>query len=112
LLDYFELPDCFFIVMERMGDHPSNGKDLFNFISEHNTMSETLAKHVFKQLLDTVEQVHEAGVVHRDIKDENILIDTRTYKIKLIDFGSSAKLHNYNYTEYNGELLSAVFYLS
>jgi serine/threonine protein kinase len=104
--DYFELPDCYMIVMERVGDPACNfayTKDLFDFISDHRRMSDVLAKHVFRQLVDALVQVDEAGVVHRDIKDENILIDTRTFQIKLIDFGSGAKLHNYTYSDYNGK---------
>ena len=50
-------------------------------------MSEHLVRNLFMQLVDTVSECHEKGVVHRDIKDENILIDINTFKIKLIDFG-------------------------
>lgn len=101
LIDYFELPDCYMIIMERMSS--SSCKDLFDFISDSGPIKEDLAKYIFLQIVQTVCQVHAAGVVHRDIKDENILIDTRTYKVKLIDFGSGAKMHNDVFTDFDGE---------
>jgi len=101
LIDYFELPDCFMIIMERIGT-PGTCKDLFDFISDSGAIKEDLARFIFQQIVSTIVQVHEAGVVHRDIKDENILIDTRTYKVKLIDFGSGAKLHNEIYSDFDG----------
>ena len=104
LIDYFELPDCFMIVMERIGA-PGTCKDLFDFISDFGAIKEDLARVIFKQIVTTVIQVHKVGVVHRDIKDENILIDTRTYKVKLIDFGSGAKLHNEIYSDFDGTFL-------
>jgi len=83
LLDYFDMGDSFYIVMERF-----NSKDLFDYISEQGPLPENVARDLFKQLVDTVSDCHHRGVVHRDIKDENILIDLKTKKIKLIDFGS------------------------
>ena len=105
LIDYFELPDCFMIVMERMCTTSTGSdscKDLYDFISDSGPIKEDLAKFIFQQIVTTVGQVHEAGVIHRDIKDENILIDTRTYKVKLIDFGCGAKMHNKVYTNFAG----------
>jgi len=97
LLDYFDTPDCFYVVMERF-----NSKDLFDFISEQGPLPEDLAKDLFMQLVDTVSECHEKGVVHRDIKDENILIDINTFKIKLIDFGSGAPLEKGLYHKFKG----------
>merc|ERR1712200_70264 len=97
LLDYFDTSDSFYVVMKRF-----NSKDLFDFITEQGPLPEHLARDLFMQLVDTVSECHEKGVVHRDIKDENILIDINTFKIKLIDFGSGCFLEDRVYREFQG----------
>merc|ERR1711953_482309 len=97
LLDYYEMNHCYFIVMERF-----QCKDLFDFISEQGPLPETLAKELFKQILDTITTVHKRGIVHRDIKDENILIDPKTFKTKIIDFGSGDYIEDKVYTRFQG----------
>ena len=97
LLDYYEMNHCYFIVMERF-----QCKDLFDFISEQGPLPESLAKDLFKQILDTITTVHKRGIVHRDIKDENILIDPKTFKTKIIDFGSGDYIEDKVYTRFQG----------
>jgi serine/threonine protein kinase len=96
-IDYFDMQHCFYIVMERL-----HCQDLFDFISEQGPLPEALAKDIFRQLVATVAACHQKGVVHRDIKDENILIDLNTFKIKLIDFGSGTFLEDRVYREFQG----------
>ena len=75
-------------------------------IYQCTTKIELLGKGEFVfmlQVVQTVQECHSAGVIHRDIKDENILIDVRTNKTKLIDFGSGARLHEDTYTDFEGE---------
>ena len=96
-IDYFDMQTCFYIVMERF-----NSKDLFDFISEQGALPEALAKDIFKQLVTTLVSCHQKSIVHRDIKDENILIDVNTFKIKLIDFGSGCFLEDRVYREFQG----------
>ena len=44
---------------------------------------------IFFQVALTVAKCHQKGVCHCDIKVENILINRKTLKVKLIDFGSA-----------------------
>ncbi|KAJ8696204.1 hypothetical protein PTI98_006090 [Pleurotus ostreatus] len=64
--------------------------DLFECIeqSEHKRLSQEQARYVFKQIVEAVYYLHVQGVSHRDLKDENVVID-RNFKAKLIDFGSA-----------------------
>ncbi|KAL1918926.1 uncharacterized protein VTP21DRAFT_2307 [Calcarisporiella thermophila] len=62
--------------------------DLFECIEHHRKFSEDQARHIFRQVVDAVHHLSRLGVCHRDIKDENIVIDDH-YRVKLIDFGSA-----------------------
>lgn len=112
LIEYFELPDCWMLILERMltstkgNDNIqttcTNVKDLFDFISDNGPLSEDLARHIFKQVVNTIKDIHASGVIHRDIKDENILIDCASKRVKIIDFGSGAPLVEDIYTDFDG----------
>ncbi|CAO3682185.1 unnamed protein product [Rhizopus stolonifer] len=65
--------------------------DLFECIERHNYFKEPLAKMIFKQIASCIAYLDVLGICHRDIKDENIVIDDQ-YQVKLIDFGAAVIL--------------------
>ena len=86
LHDVFESRHHFYILME-----PAMGGQLLEKILIVRRLSEDEAACVFQQLLHAVAYLHAQGIVHRDIKCENVLYSEPgfTGRIKLIDFGLS-----------------------
>ncbi|KAI8881883.1 Pkinase-domain-containing protein [Backusella circina FSU 941] len=79
--------------------------DLFECIEQHRHFEEKMAKKIFRQIVECVAYLDNIGICHRDIKDENIVID-QDYKVKLIDFGSAVSLHRQNklFTRFYGTI--------
>jgi serine/threonine protein kinase len=98
LVDFFEQPDSFIVVMER----PESYKDLFDYITESGSLGEDEARRFMRQIVETTAALHDAGIVHRDIKDENVLVDTVTGAARLIDFGSGTFYRDDVYTDFEG----------
>ncbi|XP_075450012.1 hormonally up-regulated neu tumor-associated kinase isoform X3 [Ascaphus truei] len=83
LLDILETENSYYLVMELC-----SGGNLMHKIYEKKRLEEYETRKYIRQLILAVEHLHRAGVVHRDLKIENLLLDENN-NIKLIDFGLS-----------------------
>ena len=87
LYDVIENEEKIYIIMEYCA-----GSDLFAYIEERNfKLPEKHAAQIIRKLSSAVYYLHSFGIIHRDVKPENILMTDKTEyaDIRLLDFGLS-----------------------
>jgi serine/threonine protein kinase len=89
----FEDADAFYLVMELC-----HGGRLLDEVAREGTLSERRAANVIKELMAVLKYCHEMGVVHRDVKPENVLL-TKAGRLKLADFGLAVRVADGKYLE-------------
>jgi serine/threonine protein kinase len=94
LHELYETPSARWFVLEH-----ANAGSLQQAISFEQCYSEKVVAGAFKQVLEGVGYLHSIGIVHRDLKQDNILCKvtigedgSRQYTVKVADFGLSAVL--------------------
>ncbi|XP_062324044.1 LOW QUALITY PROTEIN: hormonally up-regulated neu tumor-associated kinase homolog [Osmerus eperlanus] len=86
LLETLETENSYYMVMELCA-----GGDLMERICETKRLEEREVRRYTRQILSAVEHLHKHGIVHRDLKIENFLLDEHN-NIKIVDFGLSNTL--------------------
>ncbi|XP_036435709.1 serine/threonine-protein kinase SIK2a [Colossoma macropomum] len=81
LYQVMETKNMLYLVTE----YAKNG-EIFDYLASRGRLSEADARRKFWQILSAVEYCHERGIVHRDLKAENLLLDAHM-NIKIADFG-------------------------
>ena len=97
LLDCYQSEEGLTMVMER----PADVEDMKRYM-RRKSMTEPKAKLLFKQMVETTIEIHRAGIIHGDIKLENILITRNKLEIKFIDFGNALNYQEEEYSEFYG----------
>lgn len=97
IIKYYETYDdskCFHIVME-----PCEGGELLERIIRKNLFCEKEAAEILFKITHAISHCHSRNIVHRDLKGENILFQTKSLNktdIKIIDFGLARKKNTIN----------------
>lgn len=89
LLAYFDENKEFFLVQEFIDGHT-----LSEELIPGQPWSETQVMQMLLEILSILEFVHQEGVIHRDIKPDNIIRRAADYKLVLVDFGAVKQLRS------------------
>ncbi|XP_062865176.1 serine/threonine-protein kinase pim-1-like [Trichomycterus rosablanca] len=98
LLEWFDTPERCVLILER----PVPCVDLYQLMLEKGRLRMPFARHVMRRVVLAVLHCRDRGVLHRDIKLQNILLNTETLEVKLIDFGCGDLLKDTPYYTYSG----------
>lgn len=79
----FQDQDYLYLVMEYLP-----GGDLLNMLIRHNYLAENWARFYIAELIVAINALHRTGIIHRDIKPDNVLF-SRAGHVCLSDFGLS-----------------------
>lgn len=103
ILEWFETPKGFLLIMER----PHKYITLSKFCRRlQGRMSEDLARIIMWKVVQAAVHCKRNGVLHRDIKEDNILVNPETLELKLIDFGYAYLLKDKPYKAFGGTCTS------
>lgn len=84
--DYFRANSTVYLIMEFL-----SGITLKNYVKKHGRLTDGQALYVMDKIVAALSITHSAGVLHRDISPDNIMI-CGDGKIKLIDFGAARQI--------------------
>ncbi|XP_036404305.1 serine/threonine-protein kinase pim-1-like [Megalops cyprinoides] len=101
MYEWYDRPSSYVMVLER----PDPCQDLDSYCQDQGgRLREEEARRVVEQLLPALLHCQQRGIVHRDVKPENLLIRTDTQELKLIDFGCGDPLKNTPFDSFSGTL--------
>lgn len=79
-----------YIIMEY-----ASGGELIDYIAAKGQLSEREGRKFFRQLISAIDHCHLAGVIHRDLKLENMLLSADK-NLMLSDFGLGRSINGYD----------------
>jgi serine/threonine-protein kinase len=65
----------------------AKGELLEKYVKQHAPLPYPEVANIVSQIADAVQAAHAVGIVHRDLKPDNVMYDSVTGQVKLLDFG-------------------------
>ena len=106
VLDYGRDRGHLFIVLEYVA-----GRTLRQIIDDEGSLTPRAALDLMDPVLDALGQAHRAGLIHRDVKPENVLV-REDGVVKVADFGLVRAVTSQTVTSSSSVLLGTVAYVS
>ncbi|NLI54473.1 MAG: protein kinase [Clostridiales bacterium] len=88
-----------------------DGRTLKDILDENGPMPSRIAVALVVQVLDALGAAHAAGIIHRDVKPQNVIV-MQSGKVKLMDFGIAREVDANTVTFAGSTVLGSVHYLS
>jgi eukaryotic-like serine/threonine-protein kinase len=101
---HHEIP---YIVMEFVA-----GTSLAHVMSAERRLQPNRAVGIARQVLEALEHAHQAGIIHRDVKPANILLDGGTDRVKLADFGIARGIADSTQLTVVGSVVGTPWYMA
>ncbi len=109
IFDFVEEPGRVYCVMELL-----QGQSLADLIARHGPLRPLRVANIFAQVCDALEAAHRRGVVHRDVKPDNIFLSTDAAGLdfaRVLDFGVARRLSGDGKTQ-QGLVLGTLYFMA
>eukprot|EP01099_Mayorella_cantabrigiensis_P004741 TRINITY_DN3611_c0_g1_i1.p1 TRINITY_DN3611_c0_g1~~TRINITY_DN3611_c0_g1_i1.p1 ORF type:complete len:268 (-),score=56.71 TRINITY_DN3611_c0_g1_i1:206-1009(-) len=90
LVESLHLGESFCVLLEK-----APGVSLIDLLTKERSLNETEAAEITSQLVSALKYLHSKGLIHRDVKPDNVIYDRTSRKLKLIDFEFSRKIRKW-----------------
>ena len=91
LFEFYDDDNNFYLVTEYLA-----GGELFDYMARKQYLTEPIAAHFLKQILSALAYIHSKGIIHGDLKPQNLVLDKESDDaiVKIIDFNTSIRINS------------------